>query len=193
MSGIANAYYLLAINWTPQWCRTAGVRTTGQKMECSRPFVFTLNGLWPNGVAKPYPRFCRPVGGLDPATVRRMYCRTPSPELLQHEWQAHGSCGWTDPKAYFTRASQLFDHVTLPKIEGIAADRLTARAVRDAFIAKNPWLTSNEIYVQTTRAEELTEVRLCYDLRFRPTGCPGGNGAPGRVHIRLAPSRTRAF
>lgn len=191
--GVTNAYYLLALNWTPQWCRTVGVGATAQKMECAQAFGFTLHGLWPNGVGKPCPRYCNPVGGLDAATVRRMYCRTPSPELLQHEWQAHGSCGWTDPKAYFAQGAQLFDRVAFPKVETIATDRLTAGAVRAAFIARNPWLTAGGIFVQTTRTAELTEVRLCYDLRFRPAACPEGTGAPDRARIRLAPSRSGAF
>ena len=162
-------------------------------MECDRPFGFTLHGLWPNGAAPPYPRFCHPVGGLDANTARQMFCRTPSPTLLQHEWQAHGACGWTDAKAYFGQAARLFDAVVIPKIETIPADRLTAGAVRAAFIARNPAFAPQDVYIQTTRAEELTEVRLCYDLKFKPAACPGGTGAPDRVRLRLAPSRTGAF
>lgn len=193
VSGVTNAVYLLALNWTPQWCRTGGAGATAKEMECDQAFGFTLHGLWPNGVAKPYPRFCKPVGGLDPATVRAMFCRTPSPTLLQHEWQAHGACGWSDPKAYFERAARLFDHLVMPKIEAIPADRLTAGAIRAAFIVRNPAFAPGDISIQTTRAEELAEVRLCYDLKFKPTACPGGAGAPDGVHLRLAPSRTGAF
>lgn len=193
VAGVTNAYYLLSLNWTPQWCRTMGVGTTAQKMECDRALGFTLHGLWPNGVSKPYPRFCRPVGGLNASTVIEMYCRTPSPELLQHEWQAHGSCGWSNPRAYFSQAARLYDRVVMPKIETIAPDALTAGAVRAAFVGRNPWLRAEDIYVQTTRTQELSEVRLCYDLKFNPTTCPGGTGAPDGLHIRLAPSRSGAF
>ena len=193
VTGVTNAFYLLALNWTPQWCRTMGVGTTAQKMECAQAFGFTLHGLWPNGAARPYPRFCRPVGGLDTSTVVEMYCRTPSSELLQHEWQAHGSCGWSDPRAYFSRAAKLYDRVVMPKIEAIAPDALTAGAVRAAFIGRNPWLRADGIYIQATRSQELAEVRLCYDLKFSPIACPGGTGAADGIHIRLAPSRSGAF
>ncbi|HEX2817050.1 MAG TPA: hypothetical protein VHN39_11680 [Phenylobacterium sp.] len=91
VKGVTNAVYLLSLNWTPQWCLTGGSGASAREMECEQPFGFTLHGLWPNGVTRPYPRYCRPVGGLDAATVRQMFCRTPSPTLLQHEWQAHGS------------------------------------------------------------------------------------------------------
>ena len=193
VSGVTTAYYLLAISWTPQWCRTIGQRGTEQKVECDRPLGFTLHGLWPNGSAPPYPRYCRPVGGLDATLVRKMYCRTPSAELLQHEWQAHGACAWPDAAAYFAQSSKLFDKVTLPKIEAIPAGDLTAGNVRAAFIAKNPGQRRETVFVATTRGDDLTEVRLCYDLQYRPAACPGGNGAPDRARIHIAPSRTGAF
>ena len=138
---MTNAVYLLALNWTPEWCRSGGSGATAKEMECDRPFGFTLHGLWPNGLGKPYPRYCRPVGGLDAATVRQMYCRTPSPTLLQHEWQAHGTCAaWPTAQAYFGQAARLFDQLKMPKIETIAPGGLTAGAVRAAFVARNPWL-----------------------------------------------------
>jgi ribonuclease T2 len=193
VSGVTNAFYLLALNWTPQWCSEGGVGATTKEMECGRPFGFTLHGLWPNGADKPYPRYCRPVGGLDAATVRQMFCRTPSPVLLQHEWQAHGACGFDSPKAYFGQAAKLYDALKLPKIEAIAPASLTAGAVRSAFVAANPALKPQSVFVATTRGDALAEVRLCYDLAYKPAACPGGNGVPDGVHIHLAPSRTGAF
>ncbi|HEX5264390.1 MAG TPA: ribonuclease T, partial [Phenylobacterium sp.] len=186
VSGAPIAYYTLALTWTPEWCRSGGSGATAGEMECSRPRGFTLHGLWPDGAHPPYPGFCRPAGPLDAATVREMWPRTPSPVLLQHEWQKHGTCGpWPDAKAYFGQEARLYDKIVTPKIEGLRDP--TAGAVRDAFIAKNPWLTSAEIFVQSQRGTEaLTEVRVCYDLKFQPVACPGGNGAPDRVRLTLA-------
>jgi ribonuclease T2 len=193
-AGVVNAYYLLAISWSPEWCRTNGQGITGQPLQCEgQGRGFVLHGLWPNGVAKPYPRYCRPVGGLDLATVRQMFCRTPSPELLQHEWQAHGSCGWPDAKAYFRQAAALYDRILMPKIEAIPAGELTAGAVRRAFVAKNPWLSPDKIYLQIDKAGRMTEIRLCYDLSFKPMSCVGGTGTPDPIALRLTPSATRAF
>jgi ribonuclease T2 len=186
--GVTVAYYLLSLNWTPEWCRSGGSGATAQEMECARPFGFTLHGLWPNGAAPPYPRYCNPVGGLEAATVRSMFCRTPSPVLLQHEWQAHGSCGWAEPAAYFAQASKLFDAVAMPKIEAIPPGHLTAGAVRAAFIARNPGLRREQIFVQASRAGALSEVRLCYDVKYRPAACPGGNGAPDSRRMTLRPA-----
>ena len=191
-SGVTIAYNLLTISWAPEWCRTNGQGTaTAQRLECGKPVGFILHGLWPNGAAPPYPRYCRPVGGMTPALVRQMYCRTPSPELLQHEWQAHGACGWTDPASYFRQASRLYDRVVKPRIETL--EDPTAGSLRAAFAAKNPWLRPDMIWVQTGEAGRLTEIRICYDLKFRPVGCAGGLGAPDSLKLRLTPSLTGAF
>lgn len=193
-TGVVNAYYLLAISWSPEWCRTNGEGDTSQRLQCEGPARgFVLHGLWPNGVAKPYPRYCRPVGALDSQTVREMFCRTPSPELLQHEWQAHGSCAWPDAKAYFAQEAALYDRLAMPRIESIPRDELSAGAVRRAFIARNPWLGPENIFVGVDKGRRLKEVRLCYDLKFKPMVCMGGVGTPDVVRIRLTPSRSGAF
>lgn len=194
VSGVAVAYYVLALNWTPEWCRSGGSGATAKEMECARPRGFALHGLWPDGAHPPYPRFCRPAGQLDAAVVRQMYCRTPSPVLLQHEWQAHGTCAaWPDARAYFAQAAKLYDGLSIPRIERLRPGRLDAGALRSAFVQANPALRNDGVFVQTSRRGDLTEVRICYDLTFRPAACPGGNGAPERVRLELAPSLTGAF
>lgn len=184
--------YLLAINWTPQRCRTVSPEITDQALECSRPFGFTLHGLWPDGNGRPYPRYCHPVGPIPRATVIDMFCRSPSPQLLQHEWQAHGACAWTQPAAYFARSAALYDHVVKPRVETLTPDVLTAGAIRAAFASANPWLPARAISVITTPRNELSEVRLCFDLKFQPTGC-ADPGLPDNRRITLAPSLTRSF
>jgi ribonuclease T2 len=191
VTGIPTAYYLLAISWTPDWRRINGqTKATTPPLDAERrPQGFALHGLWPNGkVGPPYPRNCRPVGVIDPATVRAMYCRTPSAALLQHEWQAHGSCGWETPAAYFRDATRLYDRVALPKIEAIP--NLTAGGLRRAFGAKNRWLPAQAIFVAADKEGRLTEVRLCYDLAYKPAACPGGAGAPDNKAITLTRSTT---
>jgi ribonuclease T2 len=193
VSRIKTVFYVLTLSWAPEWCRTNGQGITAQKLECGRPRGFILHGLWPNGHGFPYPRYCTPVGGIDLATVRQMYCRTPSPELLQHEWQAHGGCGWTDPKVFFARSAALYDRVVQPPLEAIGPAALTTGAVRRAFIARNPWLSRDKIFVATEAGGRLTEVRLCYDLGFKPRSCPDGTGASDDTRLRLTPSLNGRF
>ncbi len=193
--GVTTAYYLLALSWSPEWCRTNGQGSTSQRLQCGgsqRGFI--LHGLWPNGAAPPYPRYCKPVGAIDAKTVRDMFCRTPSPTLLQHEWQAHGSCGWNDSKTYFDQAAALYDRIVMPRIESIDRNQLTAGAVRRAFVRANRGLLEPEgIFVVVDRGGRLTEVRLCHDLNFLPSRCRGGTGTPDRIALRLTPTASRRF
>lgn len=194
VADIPTAYYLLAITWTPDWRRINGqTKATTPPLDPERrPQGFGLHGLWPNGkVGPPYPRYCRPVGAIDARTVRSMYCRTPSAALLQHEWQAHGACGWDSPAAYFRDAARLYDRVTLPRIEAIPG--LTAGKLRQAFVGRNRGLPAEAIFVALDKEDRLTEVRLCYDLAYKPVACPGGAGAADARPVRLTPSATGRF
>jgi ribonuclease T2 len=191
VSHIPTAYYLLAITWTPDWRRINGqTKATSPALDPeTRPQGFALHGLWPNGeVGPPYPRYCRPVGTIEASTVRSMYCRTPSAALLQHEWQAHGACGWDKPADYFRDAARLYDRITLPRIEAIPD--LTAGKLRQAFVKKNRGLPASAIFVALDKEDRLTEVRLCYDLKYRATACPGSAGAADDRRVRLTPSST---
>ncbi|WP_339914764.1 ribonuclease T2 [uncultured Brevundimonas sp.] len=185
---VDTAYHLLAISWSPQACRS-GKDYPDPALQCrDNRFGLTLHGLWPNGPASRHPRYCGPAPALQPETVRANFCMTPSPRLQQHEWAAHGTCGWSSPEAYFSQAAALWNDLNRPDLEAIPADRLTAGAVRDAFVAANPGLPRGAITVVTADDDWLREVRLCYSTAFEPTRCPRGTGVPDRHRIRLAPT-----
>jgi ribonuclease T2 len=183
------AHNLLALSWAPEWKRS----NEDYLGKDHGDFGFTLHGLWPNGAGKRHPRYCAEVGPIDAKTVKAMYCRTPSAGLLQHEWAAHGSCGWTRPADYFAIAARLFDSVKKPKLEGVPADQLTAGRVRSEFTALNPWLKHDMIVIRVDGEKRLGDVRLCYDLKFRPETCPGGPGVADDVLVKLTRSRSGRF
>lgn len=177
-------FYILAIAWGPEWRRTEGqIAATAQKLDDVGTKGLFLHGLWPNGEAPPYPRYCRPVGEILKATVRSMYCRTPSAELLQHEWQAHGACGWTEAQAYFADAARLYDSLRIPRLGGAA---MTAGEIRQAFLRGNPALRADGIII-ADRDGRFSEARLCYDMAFKPRACPPGQSARPDVRLVITP------
>jgi ribonuclease T2 len=187
---VDTAYYLLALSWSPQACRS-GKDYPDPELQCrDNRFGLTLHGLWPNGPAGRHPRYCGPAPALDPATVRAHFCMTPSPSLQQHEWAAHGTCGWASPEAYFDQAATLWNGLVRPDLEAIPAGRLTAGAVRDAFVAANPGLPRSSITVILADDVWLREVRLCYSTAFARTPCPAGTGPADHRRIRLVPTGT---
>lgn len=180
------AFNMLAVSWSPQACRS-GKDYPDPRHQCAQnQFGLTLHGLWPNGAEGRHPRYCAAPGPAIPLeTVRKNFCMTPSPSLLQHEWAAHGTCGWDSPEAYFAQASQMWQALNKPDLEAIPAERLTAGAIRDAFVAANPDMPRNSIYVATTDGW-FREVRLCYSLNYSPMPCPSGLGAGDEERLQLA-------
>lgn len=185
--GAPTAFYMLALTWAPEACR-GKADDPEFAIQCrSNTFGFVLHGLWPDGVDGRHPRYCGPAPAISPATVRRHLCMTPSPTSLQHEWAAHGTCGWTSPEAYFADARRLWRGLRLPSM----AATLTAGQIRDAFARANPGVRRDGVYIKTVATGRLMDVRLCYDLEYRPASCQGGLGAPDDTVVRITPRRPR--
>jgi ribonuclease T2 len=182
------AFNMLAVSWSPQACRS-GKDYPDARYQCAQnQFGLTLHGLWPNGADNRHPRYCAAPGpAILAATVRKHFCMTPSPSLQQHEWAAHGTCGWDSPEAYFEQAAQMWNGLNKPDLEAIPAQRLTAGAIRDAFVAANPGLPREGVFIATTEGW-FREARLCYSRDYRPMRCPRGLGAPDRERLKLAPT-----
>ena len=178
-------YYLLSLSWSPAYC----VLHPGDGAQCNgQGFGFVLHGLWPQFDAGGYPQSCG--GGISPEALalgNRIY---PSPALVRHEWERHGSCSGLSPTEYFQTADRALAVVKTPAIfETPRADRLlTVRQIRAAFQDANPALPMNAISVNCGRAE-LSEVRVCLtrDLRPRACGRDVRDSCPSRaVRVRAA-------
>lgn len=179
------AQYLLALTWAPEDCREHG-EEAGYAIQCrDNSFGFVLHGLWPNGAGRRAPRYCGPAPALSPETARKVACMTPSTTMQQHEWAAHGTCGWSTPEAYFAQATTLWAALKLPELDPV----MTAGDLREAFVATNPSLKRDGIYIKTVENNRLMDVRFCYDLQYRPKACTGSLGAGDDVVLTIEPRR----
>lgn len=189
-------FHMLAVTWMPETCKAGGDGQGDLACGSENRFGWTLHGLWPNADGRPYPRFCRPATRVSEATIRANLCRTPSVDLVQHEWAAHGVCGWETPEAYFAQAAALYDGLRRPDPTTLAPRTAeggrgpTAGQLRDAFVAANPGLPRDAIYVAVATGNRLREVRICHDLQFKAAACPvGGLGTPDHVTLTVEPVR----
>lgn len=183
-------FHMLAVTWMPETCRSGGDGQGDLACDGANRFGWTLHGLWPNADGKPYPRYCRPATRVAEATIRANLCRTPSVDLVQHEWAAHGTCGWDAPEAYFARSAALYDALNKPDPTTLAPGGRgpTAGQLRDAFVAANPGLPRDAVYIAVASGNRLREVRVCHDLAFKAAACPvGGVGAPDPVVLTVEP------
>lgn len=187
VADVATGFNMLAVSWSPENCRSNKDYPDPVHQCAANQFGLTLHGLWPNGAEGRHPRYCAAPGpAIKVQTVREHFCMMPSPELQQHEWAAHGTCGWQSPEAYFEQSAKLWKALIHPDLEAIPSDRFTAGAIRDAFATANPGTPRNSVYVSANDGH-FREVRLCYSTTYQPMACPGGLGIADDVVLKLTP------
>jgi len=163
-------YYVLALSWSPSYCEAAQARDPSRKagMECGgRPFAFVVHGLWPQ-YEKGFPSYCQvPAPKLDRAQVSGALELMPSPILVVHEWDRHGTCSGLSSSAYFETMRKARAVVKIPPeyLNLASPISVTPDDVAEAFVKINPGLTRADMAVACDKTR-LTEVRLCIAKDF---------------------------
>ena len=166
-------FYVLALSWSPSYCEAVQERASnrGPDPQCGgRPFSFVVHGLWPQ-YEQGFPSFCQvPAPRLDRAIVGSMLDLMPSPRLIFHEWDSHGTCSGLTANAYFETVRKARAVVKIPP-DYLALDKpitVTPDDVAEAFVKANPGLSRASVAVACD-SKRLNEVRVCLgkDFAFR--------------------------
>ena len=166
-------FYVLALSWSPSYCEATVERAPDRApdQQCSgRPFSFVVHGLWPQ-YEQGFPAFCQvPAPRLDRTIVGSMLDLMPSPRLIFHEWDRHGTCSGLSPNAYFETVRKARAVVNIPA-DYLALDKpitVTPDEVAEAFVKANPGLSRANLAVACD-SKRLNEVRICLgkDFAFR--------------------------
>jgi|SRR5689334_125814 ribonuclease T2 len=170
-------FYILSLSWSPSYCEAAAEersRHRSNDRQCSgRRFAFVVHGLWPQ-YERGFPSYCQvPAPRLARVIADDMLDLMPSPHLVFHEWDRHGTCAGLSPRAYFDRVRTARAAVNIPD-NYAHVDRPLIVApgdVVDAFVKANPRLARDAIGVSCDN-RRLMEIRICMskDLSFR--SCP---------------------
>jgi ribonuclease T2 len=169
-------YYVLALSWSPSYCEAAEVqqRRRVPDQQCSgRPFAFVVHGLWPQ-YDRGFPSYCQvPAPRLDRAIVGSMLDLMPSPHLVFHEWDQHGTCSGLTPRDYFETVRKARSMVKIPAIYLDLPSPMSVLPgdVVEGFIKANPGLSRGAMAVSCD-GKRLTEVRLCLGKDFSFHDCP---------------------
>jgi ribonuclease T2 len=170
-------FFVLALSWSPSFCAAAQERSpesAARQQQCGpRPYSFVVHGLWPQ-YERGFPEFCQvPAPRLDRNIVSSMLDLMPSPRLIFHEWDRHGTCSGLAARAYFEtiRKARAVVKIPEPYIELSEPLTVTPDEVEEAFVKANPGLTRTGITVDCDR-RHLREVRICLnrELQFRDCG-----------------------
>src|SRR5262249_32948985 len=158
-------FYVLALSWSPSYCEAAQNRAPNRSSErqcAGRPFSFVVHGLWPQ-YERGFPSYCQvPAPRLNRNTVDRMLDIMPSPRLIFHEWDRHGSCSGLAPHAYFETVRKARAIVKIPEnyLELDKPITVSPEEVAAAFVKANPGLSRAAVAVLCD-GKRLTEVRVC--------------------------------
>jgi len=166
-------FYVLSLSWSPSYCEAAQERAPNRApdQQCGgRPFSFVVHGLWPQ-YERGFPAFCQvPAPRLDRNIVGVMLDLMPSPRLIYHEWDRHGTCSGLAARAYFETIRKARAVTKIPP-EYLQLDKpimVTPGEVAEAFVKANPGLPRDAIAVACD-SKRLSEVRICLakDFSFR--------------------------
>ncbi len=168
-------FYLLVLSWSPTHCSSEAGRGRDDDLQCraGRPYGFVLHGLWPQH-ERGYPENCvsREPRRLSDDVLREALKLSPSRQLVQHEWEKHGTCSGLSQEDYFAAAGLAVDGVKVPRAYRSPSQVLftTANDVKRGFLDANPGLSPGGI-LATCRGNEIGEVRVCLDKELRPRAC----------------------
>jgi ribonuclease T2 len=169
-------FYVLALSWSPSFCEASAERAPHRApdQQCGgRPFSFVVHGLWPQ-YERGFPAFCQvPAPRLNRNIVDRMLDIMPSPRLVFHEWDRHGTCSGLSANAYFETVRRAHAAIKIPAayLELDKPTMVSADEVADAFVKANPGMSRAAIAVDCD-SRRLSEVRVCLKRDFGFHDCP---------------------
>ncbi len=176
--------YTLALTWSPQRCASR-MTSPMDKVRCdgaAGAFGFTLHGLWPDGEGAQWPQYCTPTRLVPDKVIRQHFCSTPSPQLIQHEWEKHGTCMSKTPDEYFAKSGKLFSELRFPDMAGFNGKTVKASAFREAFAKANEGMRADQLRLNVSKDGWLEEVWLCLDKTLGRRSCPvQGEAAADRL------------
>jgi ribonuclease T2 len=167
-------YYVLALSWSPSFCEASHERNASRRPDpqCSgRPYAFVVHGLWPQQERGLSPANCQvPAPRVSRQLVDGMLDLMPSPRLVYHEWDRHGTCSGLNAAGYFEATRKARDKIAVPAAyhESATVRHVSAQQIADAFVAANPGLSKKSLAV-TCDDKRLTGIRICMskDFQFR--------------------------
>ena len=168
-------FYVLSLSWSPSFCEQSRERNPNRNdPQCGpRPYAFVVHGLWPQ-YERGFPSNCQVPAPRLPRTIAdSMLDLMPSPRLVFHEWDRHGTCTGMSGAQYFDTVRKARVAVTIPTEYRTIGEPLMVKPaeVSAAFIRSNPGLQSGALQVSCD-GKRLTGVRICMnkDLSFRECG-----------------------
>lgn len=180
-------FYVLSLSWSPQHCSTPAGGHDRDQCGGMKQFNFVVHGLWPQYDPKGWPQSCGGDPRVSGKWIQEMLPLMPSPKLINHEWEKHGTCSGLGQDAYFAKIKQARANITIPADfqSPKNAIRTSPDVVKSKFVAANRGMTTASMgAICSGRFLQEVDVCLTKDLNIR--SCPSGvrDSCPDELIIR---------
>jgi len=167
-------YYVFSLSWSPEFCAgPSGARDAAQCGE-GRQYGFVVHGLWPQ-YERGFPESCAASSPVGSAIIERMLSLMPSPHLIQHEWDQHGTCSGLAPAPYFETIRSVRAAVKIPSDYTAPIRQLSVSPaeIRQKFAAANAGFGLDSVHTLCS-GRFVSEVRICFSRDLKPRACGAG-------------------
>jgi ribonuclease T2 len=167
-------YYVFSLSWSPEFC--AGPSGSRDAAQCGegRQYGFVVHGLWPQ-YERGFPESCAAPSPVGATIVEHMLPLMPSPHLIQHEWDQHGTCSGLAPAAYFETIRNVRAVVKIPSDYTAPLRQLNVSPaeIKQKFVAANAGFGSDSVHALCS-GRFVSEVRICFSKDLKPRACGAG-------------------
>ena len=172
-------FYLFVLSWSPEFCHSKPGAA-----QCSAHKGFVVHGLWPQNNNGSYPSNCA-TNQPGPSNSSAIADIMPA-EIIQHEWQTHGTCSGLSGDAYFALIRQTFESIKIPEQFQAPKSSVTLhpKELKQAFESLNGNLSDADIAVQL-RGNYLNAAEFCFAKGPSPVplACAGVRDVTGGTFI----------
>ncbi len=161
-------FYVLELAWGPAFC--SSIQDVGPN--CQPQTGFVVHGLWPQNADSTWPEFCAQTPPQ--ANLPSYLDITPDLQLLQHEWQKHGTCSGLTGAAYFEAAREASGRFHLPLLLRELSRPLTVTPLfaMNMFYGADPAFPDGSLALRC-KDGRLTAVEACFTKTLGPVRCQG--------------------
>ena len=149
-------YYLFTLSWSPEFCHGHP-----SAPECGGHHGFMVHGLWPQNNSGPYPHDCvpNPPTATDTSAVADIMPQ----DIIEHEWEKHGTCTGLTSDQYFALIRKVFNSIKIPSqlVSPSQSFTMSPAALKDDFAKSNPGLTRQDMAIQLMSKEYLSAAEIC--------------------------------